>query len=1290
MRFFFLRNLRFRLITSLCFAIAPLVIIGSFILVRQYQASTERVQQDTFRLMRMAESEYCQLLERSRQFLVLLSHHPAVAGQDVSASNTLFAEMKKHYPHFTNISTAKPSGERIASALPVQNPDSVKDRSWYPRILGTRDFVIGDYGIGAISRKPNFDVAYPAYDAEGGLKVILFAGLDLNWFQELAASMDLPAGWVLTIRDVRGAILTRYPDGERWVGKTAADAPVARAIIEGEKGGVAKAAGVDGVERLYAFANLNASGDGRGLYLSIGVPLDVAYAEVRQNLIVWVACLVLVIVLAFSGMAVGSHLFILPNVKTLTDATKQLCAGNLSVRTGLPYGGGELGELAEAFDRMAETLELRGEERERSRKALLESEHKFRTIFNSVNDAILVLDPATGAILDANQRLCELSGYTREQVKGFGPAELSSGEAPYRGEEAVKWLVKAKTEGPQVFEWHAKDKAGRLFWMEANLRAAVIGGKDVVVLTARDTTKRKKAEIALRESESRYRAFIENSSEGIFRIELERPIPIALPEDDLIEEFYSSAYLAECNDEMAHIYGLEKAEDIIGSRMSEFLPRTDAHNVEYLAAFVRSGYRLVEAESYRKDMNGQEIRFSSSLIGEVEDGRLLRAWGVQREITLQKQAEENLRNLYRFNNEIISSARNGILVYDMNFNYVLWNRFMEEMTGLAAASILGKNALEEFPHMREQGVDKLIRRAMAGESCQSGDINFVVPHTGKEVWMIANYGPHYNTRGEIIGVIAIVTDITGRKTSEAEVERLGRRNQLILNAAEDGIIGLDTKGGCVFANPASAGMLGYEIDEMIGRDIHQLIHHHKADGSSYPATECPMSKTLADGIRCRIRDEVLWTKDGGSFPAVYSSTPIVENGEVTGAVLTFRDVTARRKAEEARKNLRDQLRQAQKMEAIGTLAGGIAHDFNNILTPILGYCELCLHEVENNSSLYRKIDQVLKSSLRAKDLVSQILAFSRKNELELRPVQVSLIVKEALNFLRSSLPSTIIIRRQVDPDALQGRVLADPTRIHQIMINLCTNAAHAIGEKGGTLGVSLGLHEIESIGDRRHSDLAPGDYLMLSVSDTGCGIDEELQQRIFEPYFTTKGSGEGTGLGLAMVYGIVKGLGGSVSVTSKPGQGATFDILLPLARAPVETMVEVAPVLPVGSGRILLVDDEPAVVDLQKEMLEHLGYEATVRYSSLDALEAFRANPKKFDLILTDQTMPQMTGVELAREALKICPGIPIILCTGFSESIDEPRARAEGIKGFLMKPLLLHEMAAAIRRVLEADELRD
>ena len=388
--------------------------------------------------------------------------------------------------------------------------------------------------------------------------------------------------------------------------------------------------------------------------------------------------------------------------------------------------------------------------------------------------------------------------------------------------------------------------------------------------------------------------------------------------------------------------------------------------------------------------------------------------------------------------------------------------------------------------------------------------------------------------------------------------------------------------------------------------------------------------------------------------------------------------------EEDKRVIEKQLNQIQKMEAIGTLAGGIAHDFNNILAPIIGYAELSMQKVPDGSRMRGDLEQILMAANRAKELVMQILSFSRQTEQEPKPIQVSLIVKEAAKFLRASLPSTIEISAVIAPDVMQSKIIGDPTQLHQVLMNLCVNAGHAMLDGGGRLEIELSNADVEAEFVSQYPGAKPGRYLKLTVTDTGHGMDQEVMQRIFEPYFTTKGPGRGTGLGLSVAYGIVNGCGGWIDVESRRGRGSTFDVFLPVIERPAEPEREPGPVDFCCSGRVLLVDDEEAIVHLGKEMLEKFGFEVVAIRSSIEALDTFRSAPESFALVITDLTMPGMTGMELAQSLLKITPELPIILCTGFSESINAEEARKCGFSGFIMKPMSMTELADTIRGALE------
>ncbi len=401
-----------------------------------------------------------------------------------------------------------------------------------------------------------------------------------------------------------------------------------------------------------------------------------------------------------------------------------------------------------------------------------------------------------------------------------------------------------------------------------------------------------------------------------------------------------------------------------------------------------------------------------------------------------------------------------------------------------------------------------------------------------------------------------------------------------------------------------------------------------------------------------------------------------------GFLLQIQDVTERHRAEEALRQNERILRQAQKMEAIGTLAGGIAHDFNNILTPIIGYAEMGMLDAPADSSAKTILNEILKGSHRARDLVRQILAFSRQTDNEAKPVRLGEIVSEVRALLRGSVPKNVELR--CDDGGGKDIVLANPTQLHQVVMNLCANALHAMHDKGGVLDLAIESVEVTKRTKGPLSRLRPGCYVDLTVRDTGTGMDKKTQERIFEPFYTTKRSGEGTGMGLAVVHGIVTSLNGTIHVDSELGKGSTFHIILPVVAQSMEQVPKQGASLPRGVGTVLFVDDEGDIVAMVQQMLVSLGYSPVVCRSSSEAIAAFRENPKRFDLVITDQMMPDMTGNELAREIRKIRRDIPVILCTGFSKTV--PRAELEecGVQEVLMKPILLRQMADAIQRVLK------
>jgi len=520
---------------------------------------------------------------------------------------------------------------------------------------------------------------------------------------------------------------------------------------------------------------------------------------------------------------------------------------------------------------------------------------------------------------------------------------------------------------------------------------------------------------------------------------------------------------------------------------------------------------------------------------------------------------------------------------------------------------------------------------------------------------------------------SLIRQVFERKQAEEELRESEEKWHSLVENAPNLIMIVEPDGTIQFINRTAPGT---SVEETAGRNIYDYIQPEYHD-----VVRGTIKRVLETGEPgCY---EIEGVGPDGSISWYETQVgPVKRNRRVCAVTLIAVDITERKQAEEERVRLETQLQQAQKMEAIGTLAGGIAHDFNNILLLIMGYTELAMHDLPEDSRARDNMNRVLKASERARDLVKQILAFSRYSEQEKKPVQIHLIIKEALKLLRPTLPTTIEIRQNI---ASTGTVMADPTQMHQVMMNLSTNAYHAMLGKGGILEVSLADVELDSDFAALHLDIHPGPYIKLTVSDTGHGIEEKDIDRIFEPYYTTKAKGKGTGMGFAVVHGIVKSHGGTITVYSKPGEGTTFDVFFPrIEDVEVAAETEEAMPVPMGEERILLVDDEPAIVDIGKRMLESLGYTVVTRTSPIEALEAFKAQPDRFDLVITDMTMPKMTGDELAKKLMKIRPDIPIIVCTGFSERINEDKAKALGIRKLVLKPVVQREMANAVRKALD------
>jgi PAS domain S-box-containing protein len=647
---------------------------------------------------------------------------------------------------------------------------------------------------------------------------------------------------------------------------------------------------------------------------------------------------------------------------------------------------------------------------------------------------------------------------------------------------------------------------------------------------------------------------------------------------------------------------------------------------------------------------------------------------------LEKVADERKRKSKAFlaadqkKEAILNSLMEHVIHQDTEMRILWANRAACESANLSYEEILGRYCYEIWPKRSDPCLDCPVIRAI--ETGQPQVIEKSTPDG--RYWFIRGY-PFRDINGDIVGGIEVTLEITEQKQAEEAIRESERRYSALVQESPDAIISLDEIGNLLSFNTAAERISGFSSEEVVGKHFAQIGVLAK---QSIPKALKEFALVVKGADRPPFELTII-NKDKSYFFMEANPRLIKQKGEKLWIQVTLRDITDRKLVEREKKKLEARLQQAHKMEAIGTLAGGIAHDFNNILGIILGNTELAMDDVPEWNPARFNLQEVRTASLRAKDVVHQLLSFARKTKLEKKPTDIIPIIKESLKLLRSSIPTSIELRQNITKNA--DTILADPTQINQVLINLCTNAHHAMPD-GGILEVSLRNIELDEETATQCFDLNPGQYVNLTVSDTGHGIPQGDidHDRIFDPYFTTKEVGKGTGMGLAVVHSIVKSHRGTISVESKLGKGTTFHIYFPVIEEEAVIETKTVEELPTGNERILFVDDEESIVYVGRTILERLGYQVETRMNPVEALELFRSQPDQFDLIITDMTMPKMTGYKLIREILNIRPDIPIILCTGFSEKIDEKKAKEIGSADYIIKPLDKRDLAIRVRQVLD------
>ena len=908
-------------------------------------------------------------------------------------------------------------------------------------------------------------------------------------------------------------------------------------------------------------------------------------------------------------------------------------------------------------------------ERKAVEEALQKSEQRYRDLVDNANSIILRWKP-TGEITYFNRFAQRFFGYSEKEILGRS-AMILVPERDSAGTD-LSGLIKQILENPSAFTSFENENVlrdGRRVWVQWSNRVLVddSGTVQEVLAIGDDVTARRQVEESLREA----RDYLNNLFDYA-----NAPIIV-----------WDAAFrITRFNHAFEELTG-RRAADVIGREIGLLFPDDRREeSLRQIARTISEGERweVVEIPILHRDGAVRTVLWNSASIFDPTGTTIVATIAQGQDITERKRAEAELREyqaelerrvrdrtaeLARSNElleRMFASVDLAIAYLDEGFKFIRVNRAFADAFGGKPESYPGRGYFGLFPEEDKEAAFGRVRDTGLPH------VEFESPfaHAGGSLgapsfwdWSLQPVTPGRATEGFVLSLV----DVSQRVRAEEERQRLSTA----VGQSSEGIVIIDPGDHIIYANRTFQELHGLSLADILSRKYGDILGFENEDES------------FRQGIREAMTRGEVWkgrltraARDRADRKLDVTISPVRDAaGQIVNFAILERDMTHEHRLE-------TYVRQLQKIEALGTLAGGIAHDFNNILVPIFINAELAAFELEKDSGTSRYLDLILEAANRGRELVKQIISFSRPMEQKRTVVDIVPVVRESVKFLQSSIPKSVTVRERID--AAAGLVQADPTQIHQVLMNLGSNAAYAMRERGGLMDIGLSEVVLGPEAEVRNPGLRPGSYVKLTVEDSGTGMTLEVQERIFDPFFTTKRPGEGSGMGLPVVLGIVKGHGGAISVSSEPGRGTIFEVYLPAAWGTArETGSDIPSVLP-GKGRVLFVDDEDMLVRTVPAMLERLGYEVTAMGDPVEALALFREHPADFNLVITDQTMPAMTGEKLAREMLAIRPGIPIILCTGFSESVREDRIRALGIREFIMKPFSTGEISEKIQSALK------
>ena len=764
-----------------------------------------------------------------------------------------------------------------------------------------------------------------------------------------------------------------------------------------------------------------------------------------------------------------------------------------------------------------------------------------------------------------------------------------------------------------------------------------------IVELNKEIDERKRAEEALRESETRFRAQYQGNPTATFTWQKSG-------EGFVLANFNNAAEAITHG--RAHEYLGKTATELYGNRqeVQEVLHRCLAEKI------------VIRKEMVSHDfLPGRYIMTNYAFV--PPDLVMVHVT----DITERKHTEETMRKSEEKYRSLVESTEDSIYLLDKDGTYLFMNEKHLSRLGLPADKVIGKTYGEFHPlGDTKEFLEKIEKIFETGQTTQHEHRSF-----RDDRYFLRTLSPVKDPGGNTTSVTVVSKDITDRARSEEALKESEEKYRTVLEANPDPLVVYGMEGRVIYLNPAFTRVFHWSLEELIGKKMDNFVPEE-----NWPETRMMISKVTVSGEDFSGFETRRYTRDGNTLDVSISGSFYRDReGNVAASVINLRDITEQKK-------MATQLQQSQKMEAVGTLAGGIAHDFNNILAVILGNAELAIDDVPKGNLAAECLEEIRLASIRAKEMIQQLLSFSRKTDEENKPLNMVPVIKASMKMLRTAIPSSVEFNQHISDEPCN--IMGNASQINQIVMNLVTNAFHAMYEEEGLLEVTLEKIILQEEKPCFDWILAPGAYVRLKARDTGKGIDQQILGRIFEPYYTTKDVGKGTGMGLSVVHGIVKRHDGGIRVESEFGKGTVFEIYFPALVEMIEEEKELDGEIKGGSERILFVDDEASIVKLNHQRLESLGYRVKSTTRPLEALEWFRADPDQFDVIITDMTMPKMVGDKLTKEILAIRPDMPVIICTGYSERISADNAEALGARKYIEKPIEIRELAASLREVLE------